>query len=54
MVGAVYDQLQRLMLLLRNKHQTAKECRWHIRHFLALRQKRGQDAPRERNLSLAR
>ena len=36
MVGAVYDQLQRVMLLLRNKHQTAKECRWHIRHFIRI------------------
>ena len=36
MVGAVYDQLQRLMLLLRNKHQTAKACRWHIRHLLRI------------------
>lgn len=30
MVGAVYDQMQ----LLRNKHQKAKQCRWHIRHYL--------------------
>ena len=36
MVGAVYDQLQRVMLLMRNKHQTAKECRWHIRHFIRI------------------
>jgi transposase len=36
MVGAVYHQLQRLMLLLRNKHQTAKECRWHIRHYFKI------------------
>ena len=36
LVGAVYDQLQRLMLLLRNKHQTAKQCRWHIRHFIRI------------------
>lgn len=33
MVDAVYAQLQALMTLLRNKHQTAKQCRWHIRHF---------------------
>ena len=36
MVGAVYDQLQRVMRLLRNKHQNARECRWHIRHFLRI------------------
>jgi transposase len=36
MVGAVYDQLQRLMQLLRYKHQKAKQCRWHIRHFLRI------------------
>lgn len=36
MVGAVYDQLQRLMQLLRNKHQKAKQCRWHIRHYLRI------------------
>jgi hypothetical protein len=26
----------RLMLLLRNKHQTAKDCRWHIRHYFKI------------------
>jgi len=36
MVGAVYDQLQRVMTLLRNKHQTARECRWHARHFVKI------------------
>jgi transposase len=36
MVGAVYDQLQRLMQLLRNKHQKAKQCRWHIRRYLRI------------------
>jgi transposase len=36
LVGAVYDQLQRLMQLLRNKHQKAKQCRWHIRHYLRI------------------
>lgn len=36
MVGAVYEQLQRLMALLRHKHQTAKACRWHIRRFLRI------------------
>jgi transposase len=36
MVGAVYDQLQRLMTLLRNKHQTAAACRHHTRHFLRI------------------
>ena len=36
MVAAVYDQLQRLMQLLRNKHQKAKQCRWHIRHYLRI------------------
>jgi transposase len=36
LVGAVYDQLQRLMRLLRHKHQTARECRWHIRHFIRI------------------
>lgn len=35
-VGAVYDQLQRLMMLLRNKHQTAAACRHHTRHFLRI------------------
>ncbi len=35
-VGAVYDQLQRLMQLLRYKHQTAHQCRWHTRHFLRI------------------
>jgi len=35
-VGAVYDQLQRLMALLRNKHQNARECRWHARHFVKI------------------
>jgi transposase len=36
MVGAVYDQLQRVMLLMRNKHQNARECRWHARHFVKI------------------
>lgn len=36
LVGAVYDQLQRLMQLLRNKHQKARQCRWHVRHFLRI------------------
>jgi transposase len=36
LVGAVYDQLQRLMQLLRNKQQKAKQCRWHIRHYLRI------------------
>ena len=36
MVGAVYDQLQRVMMLLRQKHQNARECRWHARHFLKI------------------
>jgi transposase len=36
MVGAVYELLQRLMRLLRHKHQTARKCRWHIRHFLRI------------------
>jgi transposase len=36
MVGAIYDQLQRTMTLLRNKHQTARECRWHARHFVKI------------------
>ncbi|MGE0871400.1 MAG: transposase [Kofleriaceae bacterium] len=36
LVGAVYDQLQRLMRLLRNKHQSARACRWHIRHLLRI------------------
>lgn len=35
-LGAVYDQLQRLMQLLRHKHQKAKHCRWHIRHYLRI------------------
>jgi hypothetical protein len=36
MVGAVYDQLQRVMTLLRNKHHNARECRWHARHFVKI------------------
>jgi transposase len=36
MVGAVYDQLQRVMRLLRHKHQKARECRWHARHFVKI------------------
>jgi transposase len=36
MVGAVYGQLQRVMMLLRQKHQRAKECRWHARHFVKI------------------
>jgi transposase len=35
-VRTVYDELQALMLLLRHKHQTAKECRWHARHFFRI------------------
>jgi transposase len=34
MVGAVYEKLQSLMTLLRNKHQTARECRGLISQFL--------------------
>lgn len=34
MLGAVYDKLQGLMTLLRNKHQTARECRGLISQFL--------------------
>jgi transposase len=36
LVGAVYERLQRLNELLRNKHRTAKQCRWHIRHFVRI------------------
>jgi transposase len=36
MLGAVYDTLQRVMMLLRNKHQNARECRWHARHFVKI------------------
>jgi len=32
----VYDELQTLMMLLRNKHQNARECRWHSRHFVRI------------------
>lgn len=34
LVGVVYEKLQDLMTLLRIKHQTARECRFHIRRFL--------------------
>ena len=27
---------QTLMMLLRNKHQNVKECRWHTRHFIRI------------------
>ncbi len=35
-VGAIYDQLQRVMVLLRHKHPNVRECRWHARHFVKI------------------